>query len=42
MFDLNNPPDEEYDELHGGTRPGGHHLGLNLQETEEHQEHHQG
>lgn len=39
LFDLNNPPAEEYYELDGGTRPGRHHLRLNLQETEEHQEH---
>ena len=38
LFDLNTPPDE----VVGGTNLGGHHLGLNLEETEEHKELHQG
>ncbi|XP_066334125.1 uncharacterized protein [Miscanthus floridulus] len=38
LFDLNTPPDE----VDGGTSLGGHHLGLNLEETEKHKELHQG
>lgn len=39
FFDLNKPAAEDHDVVDGGRSLAGHHLGLNLQETEEQQEH---
>ena len=42
FFDMNKPPTEDHDEVDGGRSVGGHHLGLNPEETEEQHELHQG